>query len=86
MSPEQAQGREDVDQRVDVWSFCIVLYECLVGRPPFFGNYESTLNEILEKPIVPITDLGISEPALSTHSRERSREATRSSAGKTCAR
>ena len=48
MSPEQALGREDVDQRVDVWSFCIVLYECLVGRPPFFGNYESTLTEILE--------------------------------------
>ena len=66
MSPEQALGREDIDQRVDVWSFCIVLYECLVGRPPFFGNYESTLTEILEKSIVPITELGIAEPALWT--------------------
>jgi len=66
MSPEQAAGIEDVDQRVDVWSFCIVLYECLVGRPPFFGNHEATLNDILEKPIVPITELGVDEPALWT--------------------
>jgi hypothetical protein len=66
MSPEQALGIEDVDQRVDVWSFCVVLYECLVGRPPFFGNHESTLNEILQKPIVPITDLGVREPELWT--------------------
>jgi len=64
MSPEQAQGREDVDQRVDVWSFCIVLYECLVGRTPFSGSYETTLNDILEKPILPITVLGIGEPEL----------------------
>ncbi len=64
MSPEQAQGREDVDQRVDVWSFCIVLYECLVGRTPFSGSYETTLNDILEKPILPITALGIGEPEL----------------------
>jgi serine/threonine-protein kinase len=64
MSPEQAQGREDVDQRVDVWSFCIVLYECLVGRTPFAGSYDSTLNDILEKPVLPITVLGIDEPEL----------------------
>ena len=66
MSPEQALGVEDSDQRVDVWAFCIVLYECLVGRPPFSGNHESTLNEVIEKPVVPITELGILEPALWT--------------------
>jgi eukaryotic-like serine/threonine-protein kinase len=66
MSPEQALGIEDVDQRIDVWSFCIVLYECLVGRPPFFGNYEGTLNDILQNPIVPITELGVREPELWT--------------------
>lgn len=38
MSPEQAQGRSDVDARSDVWAFCIVLYEALAGRPPFTGE------------------------------------------------
>jgi len=46
MSPEQAMGKQDVDQRTDVFALAAILFEMLTGRIAFEGN---TVAEILMK-------------------------------------
>ena len=38
MSPEQLEGRKDVDLRSDLWALAVIVYESLTGTQPFQGS------------------------------------------------
>lgn len=64
MAPEQARGLSNVDHRVDVWAACAVLYEAMMGHPPFRGDgYNAILRAIIEETPAPLTRV---DPALWT--------------------
>ncbi len=57
LSPEQVSSRA-FDGRSDIYSLGVVLYECLVGEPPFTGEVQSILYRIVHEVPQPPRALG----------------------------
>jgi eukaryotic-like serine/threonine-protein kinase len=65
MAPEQALGADDIDHRVDVWAFCVVLYQSVTGRSPFAdADYRTIMLRIIEETPPPITDFAAGDDEL----------------------
>jgi len=54
MSPEQARGDDELDQRIDVYALGVIMYELATGRVPYSGtNYLSIISQVLNDDPVP---------------------------------
>ena len=64
MSPEQAEGGQ-IDQRSDIFSFGVVMYEAITAEKPFKGDsYASVINAVLSKEPQPIVEVKPETPFL----------------------
>jgi serine/threonine-protein kinase len=64
MSPEQAFGMPGIDQRADVWSLGIMIYQCLSGVLPTFGrSFGQVFRHVVSTPFVRLAELCPTLPA-----------------------
>jgi serine/threonine-protein kinase len=57
LSPEQAQGQDDVDACSDVYAVGVVLYRMLCGRLPFEGDVDEVMKRIVRGGVTPPVQL-----------------------------
>jgi len=63
MSPEQAQGRDDVDARADIYALGAVLYEMLTGEVPYPAD--TPMNVLMKHIHEPVPSPSAKNPAVS---------------------
>ncbi len=96
VSPEQARGRLDVDHRSDLYSVSVILFEMLIGTPPFQGDSPVGLmldivsmpppNPLEVRPDLPPAVAGIMLRGLEKDPRDRFQSASEMSAALKLAR
>jgi serine/threonine-protein kinase len=66
MSPEQCEGRGNIDHRTDIYAMGILLYEMITGRVPFAGEGygEVLVQHLTRAPARPSTIRGVIPPAV----------------------
>ncbi|MEY2930986.1 MAG: hypothetical protein RL033_1735 [Pseudomonadota bacterium] len=64
MPPEQMMGAKRVDARADIYSLGVVLYQCLVGTPPFVAKSIPALSNMMaQNEYVRVSKLRADAPA-----------------------
>ena len=67
MPPEQAEGRSDLDARVDVYAASVILYEMLTGVSPFAHEHPgAVLHKVIEGAFTPFSMLRPDIPELAS--------------------
>ncbi len=66
MSPEQCEGKGNIDHRTDIYALGIVMYELITGRVPFQGEGygEVLVQHLTKRPERPSTIRGAIPPAI----------------------